>query len=99
MYKARSHPGLLLTGGSFPSDQLTERIDKAKQSNDPVQMRTTLEEVQKPLAEMKDHMTMCMNMMSMMQGMHGGMGGHMGKGSHMEGMMQEKGAKSGAESR
>lgn len=81
-------------------DQLTKRMDEAKQSNDPAQMRAALDEVQKPLTEMKDHITTCMNMMGMMQGMGGGMGGHMmGEGGHMGGMMQEKGAKSGAESR
>jgi hypothetical protein len=74
-------------------DRLTKRIDEAKQSNDPAQMRAALDEAQKPLAEMKNHMTMCMNMMSMMQHTHGGIGGHMG------GMMQEKGAESDAESR
>jgi hypothetical protein len=74
-------------------DQLMKQMDEAKQSNDPAQMRAALDEAQKPLTEMKDHMTMCMNMMGMMEGMHGGMGGHMG------GMMQEKGSKSDAESR
>lgn len=58
-------------------DQMTTKMDKAKQLNDPAQMRTALEQAQKPLAEMKDHMTKCMNMMSMMQNMHSGMGGMM----------------------
>ena len=82
-------------------NQLTKRMDEAKQSNDPAQMRTALEQAQQPLAEMKDHMTGCMNMMSMMQNMHGGMGGMMkeGSGGHMGGMMQEKEPKSDAESR
>jgi hypothetical protein len=46
-------------------------------------------------------MTKCRNMMGMMQNMHGGMGGMMkeGSGGHMGGMIQEKGAQSGAESR
>ena len=69
------------------------KIDEAKQSNDPAQMRAALEEAQKPLAGMKDHMRMCQHMMSMMQNMHGGMGGPMG------GMMREKGPQSGTESR
>ena len=77
-------------------DQLTKRMDEAKQSNDPGQMRAVLDEARQPLAEMKDHMTMCMHMMSMMQGMHGGMGGQMGKGGPMGGMMQGSGAESGA---
>jgi len=73
-------------------EQLTKRMDEAKQSHDPARMRAALDEAQQPLAEMKEHMTMCMNMMSMMQGMHGGMGG-----GHMGGMMQEKGAQSGGQ--
>ena len=51
-------------------------MDKAQQSNDPVQMREALAQAQKPLAEMKDHMAACMSRMSMMQG---GMGGQMQK--------------------
>jgi len=48
-------------------------------ANDPAQMRAALDQAQKPLAEMKDHTTMCMNMMSMMQNMHGSMSSsHMG---------------------
>ncbi len=56
-------------------DQMMTRMGEAKQSNDPAQMRTALDQAQKPLAEMKDHMSKCMNMMSMMQQMPGGMGG------------------------
>lgn len=52
-------------------------------------MRTALDQARKPLAEMKQHMSMCMNMMNMMQKMHG-MGGMMGSG--MGGMMAGKGA-------
>lgn len=74
-------------------DQLTKQIEEARQSNDPAQMRAALDAAQKPLTEMKDHMGMCMNMMSMMQNMPGGMGGHMG------GMMKEKGPASGSEGR
>jgi len=58
-------------------DRMRTTLGEAKQSNDPTQMRTALEQAQQPLAEMKDHMTMCMNMMSMMQQRQGGMGGHM----------------------
>lgn len=50
-------------------DQLTRTIDDAKASNDPAKMRAALDQVQKPLADMKGHMNMCMNMMSMMQKM------------------------------
>jgi plastocyanin domain-containing protein len=47
-------------------DQLLGRIDEAKKSNDPARLRSALDEVQKPLTEMKNHMNMCMSMMSMM---------------------------------
>ena len=53
-------------------DQLNKTIDKAKRSNDPAKMRAALDSVQKPLADMKNHMSMCMSMMEMMQKMHGG---------------------------
>jgi hypothetical protein len=52
-------------------DELMKTMDEAKQSNDPAKMRTALDQAQKPLAEMKQHMNMCMNMMGMMQKMHG----------------------------
>ncbi|HEY9466426.1 MAG TPA: hypothetical protein VIR54_25190 [Vicinamibacterales bacterium] len=50
-------------------DQLTRTIDDAKASNDPAKMRAALDQAQKPLAQMKEHMNGCMNMMSMMQKM------------------------------
>lgn len=53
-------------------DSLNKEIDAAKRSNDPTKMRAALDKVQKPLAEMKDHMNMCMNMMKMMGNMPGG---------------------------
>jgi small-conductance mechanosensitive channel len=52
-------------------DRLMQRMDEARQSNDPAKMRAMLDEAQKPLADMKQHMNMCMNMMGMMQKMHG----------------------------
>lgn len=52
-------------------DQLMKTIDEAKQSNDPAKMRAALDQAQKPLADMKQHMNMCMTMMGMMQKMHG----------------------------
>jgi hypothetical protein len=52
-------------------DQMTKTIDEAKASNDPVKMRAVLDQAQKPLAEMKNHMSMCMNMTNMMEKMHG----------------------------
>jgi hypothetical protein len=58
-------------------DHMMTTMRQAQQSNDPTQMREALEQAQKPLAAMKDHMGSCMGMMSMMQQMPGGMGGHM----------------------
>lgn len=52
-------------------DQLQARIEEAKKSNDPTRLRAALDEAQKPLAEMKQHMNMCMSMMSMMGSMMG----------------------------
>lgn len=57
-------------------DRMMQTMDQAKQSNDPERMRAALDQAQKPLADMKQHMSMCMNMMGMMQKMHG-MGGMM----------------------
>ena len=51
-------------------DQLTRTSDEAKASNDLAKMRAALDQTQKPLAQMKEHMNGCMNMMSMMQKMH-----------------------------
>ncbi len=53
--------------------QATKDIEAAKQSNDPAKMRAALDEAQKSLTGMNDHMNMCMDMMGMMQNMHGGM--------------------------
>ena len=54
-------------------DQTSKTLEGAKQSNDPAKMRAAIDEAQKQLADMKDHMTMCGNMMNMMQKMQGGM--------------------------
>jgi peptidoglycan hydrolase CwlO-like protein len=51
-------------------EQLSRTIDDAKASNDPAKMRAALDQAQKPLADMKQHMTGCMSMVSMMQKMH-----------------------------
>ena len=52
-------------------DQMSKMMEAAKQSNDPVKMRAALDQGQKQLSEMKEHMTMCGNMMSMMEKMPG----------------------------
>jgi hypothetical protein len=57
-------------------DQMSKVMEGAKQSNDPVKMRTAIDQVQKQLAEMKEHMSKCENIMSMMEKMDG-MGGMM----------------------
>jgi hypothetical protein len=67
-------------------DQMNTMMEGAKQSNDPAKMRATIDQSQKQLAEMKEHMTMCGKMMSMMHNMHG-MGG-MGDAGRMGGMMK-----------
>lgn len=54
-------------------DQMSKTLEGAKQSNDPAKMRAAIDEAQKQLADMKDHMAMCGNMMNMMQKMQGGM--------------------------
>jgi hypothetical protein len=61
-------------------DQMNTTMDIAKQSNDPVKMRTAIDDAQKRLMGMKEHMAMCGNMMGMMEKMHG-MGGMMKGGS------------------
>jgi hypothetical protein len=61
-------------------DQLSKSLEEARHSNDPAKMRAAIDRAQKPLQEMRDHMAGCMNMMQMMQNMHGGrMGGRMGE--------------------
>ena len=64
-------------------DAMTKNIDEAskaleggKQATDPAKMRTAMDQAQKQLADMKEHMAMCGNMMNMMEKMQG-MGGMM----------------------
>ena len=54
-------------------DQTSKTLEEAKQSNDPDKMTAAIDQAQKQLANMKEHMTMCGNMMNMMQKMQGGM--------------------------
>jgi hypothetical protein len=49
-------------------DQTSKTLEGAKQSNDPDKMRAAIDEAQKQLADMKDHMAMSGNMMQKMQG-------------------------------
>jgi hypothetical protein len=48
-------------------DQMSKMMEGAKQSNDPAKMRTAIDQAQKQLAEMKEHMSKCGDMMSMME--------------------------------
>lgn len=57
-------------------DEISKILEDAKQSNDPAKMRSALDESQKHVSEMKEHMATCGNMMSMMEKMQG-MGGMM----------------------
>jgi hypothetical protein len=52
-------------------DETSKTIEGAKQSNDPAKMRAALDQAQKQLTEMKEHMAMCSNMMGMMEKMQG----------------------------
>ena len=52
-------------------DEISKTMEGAKQSNDPAKMRTALDQAQKQLTEMKEHMSMCSNMMGMMEKMEG----------------------------
>lgn len=51
--------------------QTTKDIEAAKQSNDPAKMRAALDEAEKALSPMNEHMRGCMSMMNMMQHMSG----------------------------
>jgi hypothetical protein len=66
-------------------DQMSTTMEGAKQSNDPAKMRAAIDQAQQQLMEMKKHMTMCGNMMSMMGKMQG-----MGEMSEMGGMMKRE---------
>jgi hypothetical protein len=55
-------------------DEMSKTMEGAKQSNDPAKMRSAIDQAQKQLTQMKEHMAMCGNMMGMMEKMQG-MGG------------------------
>ena len=54
-------------------DAMDKAMGDAAASNDAAKMRAALTDAQKQLGEMRKHMSMCMNMMNMMEKMHGGM--------------------------
>lgn len=74
--------------------QMMRRMEEGQRSNDATKMRATLEASQNGLADLKQDMATCMNMMTMMDKMDSGMGGHMGEmggmREGMEGMMERK---------
>ncbi len=45
-------------------DQMTDTLKKAKELNDPEIMRKTIDQVQITLADMKEHLSICLNLMS-----------------------------------
>jgi predicted lipoprotein len=51
--------------------QTTKTLEEANQSNDPAKMRTANDQARNTLAEMKNRMSRCMNLMDMMEKMHG----------------------------
>lgn len=58
------------------NDRTRQTIEAAKKSNNPAEMRAALDQAEKALSSMDDHMKTCMNRMNMMQNMQG-MGGMM----------------------
>jgi mevalonate kinase len=61
------------------NDRAMKDIETAKQSNDPAKMRGALDEAEKALKAMNDHMNTCMSMMNKMKSMRGMMGGEQSK--------------------
>ena len=55
-------------------DEAIKALEGGRQSNDPGKMRAAMDQAQKQFADMKEHMSMCANMMNMMEKMQG-MGG------------------------
>jgi len=55
-------------------DQMMMKLEEGQRSNDASQMRAVLEDSQNRLADLKQDMGTCMNMMSMMDRMDSGMG-------------------------
>ena len=68
--------------------EMRKSLAEARESNDPVKMRAAIEQAEKPLGRMQEHMSMCKNMMNMMGMMHGeGMGEMEGGGMMGHGAM------------
>lgn len=75
-------------------DQMMMKMEEGQRSDDATTMRATLEASQNGLADLKQDMATCMNMMNMMEKMESGMGSHMGEMGGMRegmgGMMERK---------
>lgn len=59
-------------------EQISSAVEAVKASTDPAAMRSSMDRIEKSLADMREHMGMCMRMMDMKQGMPA-MGGMMGQ--------------------
>ncbi len=70
MQGCRKHMQSMMDGNA----QTTKDIEAAKESNDPAKMRVALDEAEKALSPMNDHMKGCMKMMENMHGKSGMMG-------------------------
>jgi len=79
-------------------DQMMLKMDEGQRSNDAAKMRATLKAARNGLAELKQDMAACKNMMSMMDKMESGMGGPMGMGE-MDGMREGMGTREGMDAR
>jgi hypothetical protein len=73
----KSNMSCMATSDSLES--LSKAVQEALKSDDKAKMKAALQRTDAHIAQMKSHMTMCMDMMNMMGGMMGGgmMGGKM----------------------
>jgi hypothetical protein len=71
-------------------ESLSKTIQEALKSDDKAKMKSALQQADAHFAQMKNHMSKCMDMMNMMGGMMGGgmMGGKSGQGMGMGGKPQ-----------
>lgn len=86
----KSNMGCMATRDSL--DALSKEVQDAIKSDDKAKMKAALQKTDAHFAQMKSHMSMCMDMMNMMGGMMGGsmMEGKSEGGMGMGGKMDEK---------
>jgi hypothetical protein len=92
----KSSMSCMTTSDSLES--LSKAVQEALKSDDKAKMKAALQQAEAHIAQMKNHMSMCTDMMNMMSGMMGSgksEGGMMGGG--MGGKMQEDAKSPGAE--